>query len=93
MKHFTLPRFWEHYRDLPDDIQDLADRKFELLKSNPRHPSLHLKKIEIKSSCGRCASDCITEHWEERSPREPCGSGSGRTPSTTDSFRERLSAA
>ena len=51
MKHFTLPRFWEHYRDLPDDIQDLADRKFELLKSNPCHPSLHLKKIEahIKS--------------------------------------------
>ena len=48
MKHFTLPRFWEHYRDLPDDIQDLADRKFELLKSNPRHPSLHLKKIGNK---------------------------------------------
>lgn len=45
MKHFTLPRFWKYYRDLPDDIQDLADRKFELLKSNPRHPSLHLKRI------------------------------------------------
>ena len=45
MKHFALPRFWKYYRDLPDDIQDLADRKFELLRSNPRHPSLHLKRI------------------------------------------------
>lgn len=45
MKHFTLPRFWDHYRDLPEDIQELADRKFELLESDPRHPSLHLKKI------------------------------------------------
>jgi len=48
VKHFTLPRFWKHYRDLPKDIQQLADRKFELLKSNPRHPSLHLKKIGNK---------------------------------------------
>lgn len=48
MKHFTLPRFWKHYRDLPEDIQELADRKFELLTSNPRHPSLHLKKIGNK---------------------------------------------
>jgi hypothetical protein len=26
-------------------IRDLADRSFALLKSNPRHPSLHFKKV------------------------------------------------
>ena len=45
MKHFALPKFWECYRDLPKHIQALADEKFELLKINPRQPSLHFKKI------------------------------------------------
>ena len=44
MKHFANPTFWECYRKLPASIQDLADRSFELLKENPRYPSLHLKK-------------------------------------------------
>ncbi|ENN87985.1 hypothetical protein RHSP_50344 [Rhizobium freirei PRF 81] len=30
---------------LPKHVQELADRNFELLKSNPRHPSLHLKQV------------------------------------------------
>lgn len=33
------------YRDLPLEIQSLANRNFELLKQNPDHPSLHLKKV------------------------------------------------
>jgi len=45
VKHFALPRFWTPYQDLPNHTQELADEKFELLKSDPRHPSLHLKKI------------------------------------------------
>lgn len=45
MKYLALPRFWKHYRDLPEEGQELANQKFELLKSNPRHPSLHFKKI------------------------------------------------
>lgn len=45
MKHFALPRFWKHYRDLPDHIQALADEKFKLLQTDPYHPSLHFKKI------------------------------------------------
>jgi mRNA-degrading endonuclease RelE of RelBE toxin-antitoxin system len=32
-------------RKLPLSIQKLADRKFALLKTNPKHPSLHLKKV------------------------------------------------
>jgi hypothetical protein len=48
MRHFANPSFWECYRELPASIQELADRNFELLKSNPRHPSLYLKKVGRK---------------------------------------------
>ena len=45
MNHFTLPSFWRLYRQLPQEIQGLADKNYELLKADPRHPSLHLKKV------------------------------------------------
>lgn len=45
MKYMTLPRFWRYYEQLSTEIQTLADKNFELLKNNPRHPSLHFKKI------------------------------------------------
>jgi hypothetical protein len=45
VKHFASSRFWRSYRALPKDIQQLADRCYELLKSNPTHRSLHFKKI------------------------------------------------
>ena len=30
---------------MPDDVRDLAEKNFELLKRNPRHPSLQFKKV------------------------------------------------
>jgi len=45
VSHRTLPRFWQHYRRLPRSVRNLADKNFELLKSDPSHPSLHLKKV------------------------------------------------
>ena len=45
MRHFASPAFWEAYRRLPDDVRALADKNYALLKKNPRHPSLHLKKV------------------------------------------------
>lgn len=33
------------YRGLPKDIQALADEKFSILKADPRHPSLRLKRV------------------------------------------------
>jgi hypothetical protein len=30
---------------LPREIRSLADKAFELVKDNPRHPSLHLKEV------------------------------------------------
>ena len=46
MKHFASSDFWADYGRLPEQIRDLADKSFELLKANPRHPSLQLKRIE-----------------------------------------------
>ena len=45
MKHMTVPDFWTHYRQLPPDVQRLADKNFELIKANPHHPSLRLKRV------------------------------------------------
>ena len=45
MRHRANPKFWQFYRELPDEIQRLADENYELLKSNSRHPSLHFKKV------------------------------------------------
>ena len=45
MKHFASARFWEAYRGLPENIRLLADKNYALLKDNPQHPSLHLKKV------------------------------------------------
>ena len=42
--HRTTPQFWERFDALGEDIQKLARKNFELLKENPRHPSLHFKK-------------------------------------------------
>jgi len=44
MRHFASPSFWDLYEELPAAIQELADKNFELLKADPKHPSLHLKK-------------------------------------------------
>lgn len=46
MKHSAAPKFWELYNELPEHIQKLADKNFQLLKADSGHPSLHFKKIE-----------------------------------------------
>ena len=45
MRHFASVRFWEAYQRLPENIRSLADKNYELLKQNPQHPSLNLKKV------------------------------------------------
>ncbi len=46
MNHFTVPSFWDEYNKLPTRIQQIADKNFELLKKDQKHPSLHFKKIK-----------------------------------------------
>jgi len=46
MTHHTTKGFWKCYSQLPRDVQELADKSFELLKKERWHPSLRFKKIE-----------------------------------------------
>lgn len=43
--HRTTPQFWERFESLAASIQKLARKNFDLLKTDPRHPSLHFKKV------------------------------------------------
>jgi len=45
MNHLANPAFWSCLRKLPKNIQQLAGKNFDLLKENPNHASLHLKRI------------------------------------------------
>jgi hypothetical protein len=43
--HYASPDFWASYRELPAEVQSLADKSFALLKSDPQHRSLRLKRV------------------------------------------------
>jgi mRNA-degrading endonuclease RelE of RelBE toxin-antitoxin system len=45
MRHFASPAFWQAYAKLPANVRALADKNYALLKENPQHPALHLKKV------------------------------------------------
>ena len=57
MKHRASTKFWKLYDQLPTHIQSLADKNFELLKSDQKHPSLHLKLI------GKLWSARVGDHY------------------------------
>ncbi len=46
MKLAFTRTFLRDYRNLPQDIQQLTDKHLGLLLSNPKHPSLNLKKMK-----------------------------------------------
>lgn len=50
--HRTTPQFWKRFDALPKEVQELARKNFELLKRDPRHPSLQFKRLG--------------EHWSAR---------------------------
>lgn len=45
MNHHASSRFWALYEALSEEIRRLADKNFELLKADSRHPSLRLKRV------------------------------------------------
>jgi hypothetical protein len=45
LKHYASPRFWALYKELPADVRALADKNYEFLKTDPKYPSLHFKRI------------------------------------------------
>ena len=46
MRLLRTERFKKDFRHLPTEIQERATKSLELFVSNPRHPSLHTKKME-----------------------------------------------
>ena len=67
MSHHATPDFWKRYHRLPAHIRNLADRSFSLLKRDPRHPSLHLKKV------GRHWSGRVGDHYRALGVQSPQG--------------------
>jgi hypothetical protein len=57
LNHYAATSFWRCYDALPAAIRELADKQFELLKANPRHPSLHYKIV------GRFRSVRVGQHY------------------------------
>ena len=45
MKHRASAKFWHFHAQLPEHIHRLADESFAKLKQDPRHLSLHFKKV------------------------------------------------
>jgi hypothetical protein len=45
MRHFKDPDFQPLHDALPQRVQHLADKSFALLKRDPKHPSLHFKRV------------------------------------------------
>ncbi len=43
--HRTTRRFWRCFDNLPEAVQNTAEKNFELLKKDPSHSSLHFKKV------------------------------------------------
>jgi hypothetical protein len=42
---YASERFWQLYSELPAEVQQLADKQYELFRQDPFHPSLHLKQV------------------------------------------------
>jgi len=43
--HKTTNRFRTRFDNLPVAVQVVAKKNYDLLKTNPSHPSLHFKKV------------------------------------------------
>ncbi|MGH7267210.1 MAG: hypothetical protein ACREMB_20515 [Candidatus Rokuibacteriota bacterium] len=67
MTHHASSDFWACYRSLPWDVQKLADQAYARLKQDPRHPSLHFKKV------GRFWSVRVGAHYRTVAVEAPDG--------------------
>jgi hypothetical protein len=50
MKSHTNARFWKFYDSLPEDVQRIADKAYQLWLEDPYHPSLQFKCIDSQES-------------------------------------------
>jgi len=66
--HKASPKFWSLLRELPEDAQRVAHTNFSRLKADPRHPSLHFKKV------GRLWSARVGDHYRALAVQDDGGS-------------------
>lgn len=59
MKIYPTKGFIERYEDLPQRVQNQADKQLKLLLKNLHHPSLRVKKIKSRENIweGRVTKD------------------------------------
>jgi hypothetical protein len=57
MKSRASRSFWAGFDRLPSDIQKLAVKQYLIWLANPRHPSLHFKKVH------RCWTVRVSEDY------------------------------
>ena len=67
MNHFVSPGFRECHSRLPLAVRQLADKCYELIKEDPRHPSIRLKKV------GRYCAARVGLHYRALAVEAPDG--------------------
>ncbi len=45
VKSVATRRFWNYFHNLPESVQILATKNYQLWRSDPHHPSLHFRKL------------------------------------------------
>jgi len=60
MKSTASPRFWKLLGALPKDVQEVAEKNYQLWRSNPQHPSLNFKRL---AGAGHRFSVRVGEHY------------------------------
>ena len=48
MNSTATPRFWQRLHELPEEVQVLASKNYQLWLANPQHPSLNYKRLAAK---------------------------------------------
>jgi hypothetical protein len=51
MSHLASHDFWRCFAGLPAEVQDLAEKTFAKIKSDPQDPTVHFKKMACYWFC------------------------------------------
>jgi len=60
MDRQATEKFWRRYWNLPVEIQEAADKQYQLWEKDPTHPSLHFKKLSGSLWSARITQDYRT---------------------------------
>jgi hypothetical protein len=75
VKSVATRRFWNLFQSLPEDIQKLALKNYQLWRRDPHHPSLRFRRLQGSEdrftvrvgdhyrALGRLSADTMTWVW------------------------------